>query len=105
MTVLRDQPEILTVEQTAALLQVSKETVYRHIRDGLLIASRIGRGYRVPRSQVYHLLRASQVPPGFEPREFTDDEIEAFLKEDEITPEEREIVQRMVENAWAARPQ
>lgn len=99
MTVLRDQPEILTVEQTATLLQVSKETVYRYIRDGLLLASRIGRGYRVPRSNVERLLWNHRVRQDIQLREYTDAELDQFLRDDELTPEARAIVEKLLANA------
>lgn len=99
MTVLRDQPEILTVEQTATLLQVSKETVYRYIRDGLLLASRIGRGYRVPRSNVERLLWNHRVRQDIQLREYTDAELDQFLRDDELTPEARAIVEKLRANA------
>ncbi|HLZ72650.1 MAG TPA: helix-turn-helix domain-containing protein [Dehalococcoidia bacterium] len=99
MTVLRDQPEILTVEQTAALLQVSKETVYRYIRDGVLLASRIGRGYRVPRSNIERLLLSRRVRRDIQLRDYTDEELDQFLHDDESTLEQREIVARILRNA------
>lgn len=39
--------EIMTPEQVAEYLQLNKDTVYRYIREGKLIASRLGRSYRV----------------------------------------------------------
>ena len=44
--------EIMTPEQVADYLQISKETVYRYIREGKLTASRLGRNYRVPKENV-----------------------------------------------------
>jgi excisionase family DNA binding protein len=38
---------IMAPEQAAEYLQVSRETVYRYIRQGNLVASRLGRGYRI----------------------------------------------------------
>jgi excisionase family DNA binding protein len=40
-------PAIMAPEQAAEYLQVSRETVYRYIRQGNLVASRLGRGYRI----------------------------------------------------------
>lgn len=39
--------EILTVEDVAKLLQLRKETILRYIEKGELIASRIGRPWRI----------------------------------------------------------
>src|SRR5579871_3218780 len=99
MAILHDQPEVLTVEQTAALLQVSKETVYRYIREGLLLASRIGRGYRVPRSNVERLLWNQRVRQDIQLREYTDEELDQFLRDDEMTPEARRIADQLIANA------
>ena len=50
------QRDILTVEQTADLLQSSRHMVYTLIRRGDLKAGRIGRKYwRIARSQVLRL--------------------------------------------------
>jgi excisionase family DNA binding protein len=48
--------DIFTPEQAAAYLQVSRETIYRYIRDGRLIASRLGRAYRIPCKSIERLL-------------------------------------------------
>jgi excisionase family DNA binding protein len=44
MTIVRD---VMTPEQVAEHLQVTTDTVYRLIRDGELVASKVGRNYRV----------------------------------------------------------
>jgi len=44
--------EVLTPEQVAELLSVSRKTVYRFIRSGELIAARVGRQYRIPKTNV-----------------------------------------------------
>lgn len=41
-TLTNQTPEILTPEQVAAYLQIDRETVYRYIRDGKLVASKLG---------------------------------------------------------------
>ncbi|MBI4333591.1 MAG: helix-turn-helix domain-containing protein [Chloroflexi bacterium] len=41
--------EVMTPEQVADYLQLDKDTVYRYIREGKLIASRLGRNYRIPK--------------------------------------------------------
>ncbi|MFP3898526.1 MAG: helix-turn-helix domain-containing protein [Dehalococcoidia bacterium] len=51
--------EIMTPEQVADHLQLSKDTVYRYIREGKLAASRLGRSYRIPRESVDLLLLAT----------------------------------------------
>lgn len=44
--------EVLTPEQVAEFLAVSRKTVYRLIRNGDLVATRVGRQYRIPRSHL-----------------------------------------------------
>ncbi|MCZ7645017.1 MAG: helix-turn-helix domain-containing protein [Planctomycetota bacterium] len=43
-------PEVLTIAQAAAYLQLHPQVVYRHVRAGTLPASRIGRTIRFKRS-------------------------------------------------------
>jgi excisionase family DNA binding protein len=51
--------EIMTPEQVADYLQLSKDTVYRYIREGKLIASRLGRNYRISKENVDLFLLAT----------------------------------------------
>lgn len=51
--------DIMTPKQVADYLQLSKDTVYRYIREGKLTASRLGRNYRVPRENVDLFLLAT----------------------------------------------
>lgn len=51
--------EILTVEQTAEVLQVSTKFVYRLIRDETLRAVRLGKFWRVTKAEI---LRACSSP-------------------------------------------
>ena len=44
-------PEVLTPEQAADYLQVNRETIYRYIRDGKLIASKLGRTLSCTKAQ------------------------------------------------------
>jgi excisionase family DNA binding protein len=56
----------LTVAEVAALMRVSKMTVYRLVHAGDLSAVRVGRSFRVPEQAVYDYLReaAPQESPG-----------------------------------------
>ena len=49
----------LTVAEVAALMRVSKMTVYRLVHAGVLPAVQIGRSYRVPEQAVDEYLRKS----------------------------------------------
>jgi excisionase family DNA binding protein len=54
----------LTVAEVAALMRVSKMTVYRLVHAGDLPAVRVGRSFRVPEEAVRRYLRDSFVEAG-----------------------------------------
>jgi excisionase family DNA binding protein len=88
-------PEIMTPEQAASYLQVSRETIYRYIRQGKLAASRLGRSYRIPKRNLDLLLwesRTSAVPQ----RQYTAAEVAAFLRDDQLDPAARRIAERFL---------
>lgn len=89
--------EILTPEQVAAYLQINKETVYRYIREGKLLASRLGRAYRVPRSSVELLLYATRTRNDIPLRRYSAAQIEAFLQEDRLDKEAARIARRFAQ--------
>jgi excisionase family DNA binding protein len=49
----------LTVAEVAALMRVSKMTVYRLVHGGELTAVRVGRSFRVPEHAVHAYLRGA----------------------------------------------
>lgn len=51
----------LTVSEVAAIMRVSKMTVYRLVHAGELPAVRVGRSYRVPEQAIQDYLRQSFV--------------------------------------------
>jgi excisionase family DNA binding protein len=51
----------LTVAEVAAIMRVSKMTVYRLVHAGVLPAVRVGRSFRVPEDAVHKYLRSSFV--------------------------------------------
>jgi len=51
----------LTVAEVAAVMRVSKMTVYRLVHNGDLPAVRVGRSFRVPEQAVHDYLRDSYV--------------------------------------------
>ena len=53
------QVRFLTVAEVAALMRVSKMTVYRLVHSGDLAAIRVGRSLRVPEQAVHAYLRAA----------------------------------------------
>jgi excisionase family DNA binding protein len=54
----------LTVAEVAAIMRVSKMTVYRMVHSGTLPAIRVGRSYRVPKRDVDNYLREAFVHAG-----------------------------------------
>jgi excisionase family DNA binding protein len=54
----------LTVAEVAALMRVSKMTVYRMVHGGELPAVRVGRSFRVPEQAVHDYLRAAFIEAG-----------------------------------------
>jgi excisionase family DNA binding protein len=54
----------LTVAEVAAMMRVSKMTVYRLVHSGELPAVRVGRSFRVPAEAVSSYLRDSFVEAG-----------------------------------------
>jgi excisionase family DNA binding protein len=54
-----EEVRFLTVAEVAALLRVSRMTVYRLVHAGTLTAVRVGRSLRVPRNAVDGYLRVA----------------------------------------------
>jgi excisionase family DNA binding protein len=59
-------PEVrfLTVAEVAAVMRVSKMTVYRLVHAGELPAVRVGRSFRVPEQAVHDYLNDAYVEAG-----------------------------------------
>src|SRR3954470_2688798 len=88
-------PEIMTPEQAAEYLQGSRETVYRYIRQGKLVASRLGRSYRVPKRNLDLLLwenRTTEIPL----RQYTTEEVKTFLRDDELDAKAAQTAKRFL---------
>jgi excisionase family DNA binding protein len=54
----------LTVAEVAAVMRVSKMTVYRLVHSGELPAIRVGRSFRVPEQAVHDYLRDAFIEAG-----------------------------------------
>jgi excisionase family DNA binding protein len=61
-----DRPVVLTVEEAARALRVSRSAAYRGVRAGQIPCIRVGRTLRIPRWRLEQLLNDSQ--GGGEPR-------------------------------------
>lgn len=60
---LSDQ-RFLTVAEVAAIMRVSRMTVYRMVHDGQIASIKVGRSFRVPKSAVDSYLRAAYTEAG-----------------------------------------
>jgi excisionase family DNA binding protein len=59
-----DEVTFLTVAEVAAVMRVSKMTVYRLVHSAELPAVRVGRSFRVPDQAVHDYLQAAFVEAG-----------------------------------------
>jgi excisionase family DNA binding protein len=87
--------EILTPEQAADYLQVNKETIYRYIRQGKLVASKLGRTYRIPKGSIDLLLWSTRTREDISLRQYTSREIEQFLREDKLDKDAQDIAKSL----------
>ncbi|MQA08311.1 MAG: helix-turn-helix domain-containing protein [Pseudonocardiaceae bacterium] len=58
------QVQFLTVAEVAALMRVSKMTVYRLVHSGELPAARVGKSFRVPEKAVHAYLENAYFDAG-----------------------------------------
>ena len=56
-TVLKDYPEIMSVEETSTALGVSTKTVYKMLKNGTIQNMKVGRAYRVPKVHLLSFLK------------------------------------------------
>ncbi len=88
--------EVYTPEQAAEYLQINRETVYRYIRQGKLVASKLGRNYRVPKRSLDLLLWATRTRKDISLREYTGLEIDEFIAADQLDEDAQAIAQRFM---------
>ena len=88
--------DVLTPEQAADYLQVNRETIYRYIREGKLVTSKLGRTYRVPKRSLELLLWATRTREDISLREYTGAEIAEFMAADRLDEEAQEIAGRFI---------
>ncbi|MEZ4869400.1 MAG: helix-turn-helix domain-containing protein [Caldilineaceae bacterium] len=87
--------DIFTPEQVADYLQVDRETVYRYIRDGKLVASKLGRAYRIPKRSIDLLLWSTRTRPDITLREYTGAELDEFMAADALDEDAQAIIQQI----------
>lgn len=59
---LQVYPDMLTVNEVAAVLRVHPRSIQRWARDGLFGSMRVGKTYRIPRSDVLRWMLAARLP-------------------------------------------
>jgi len=84
----------MTPEQAAEYLQVNRETIYRYIRQGRLVASKLGRSYRVPKRSLELLLCTLRTREDIWLREYTGAEIVQFLRDDQLDEDAQTLAKR-----------
>ncbi len=62
-----DLPLVMTVEEVAELLQLSRETIYAEAQAGRLPARKVGRAWRFFRPAVFEYLYGREHQPGGPP--------------------------------------
>ena len=88
--------DIMTPDQAADYLQVSRETVYRYIRQGKIGASRLGRSYRIPKRNLDLLLWESRTQEDTPLRQYSTNEVAAFLQADRLDEEAARIAREFL---------
>ena len=91
--------EIMTPGQAAEYLQVNRETVYRYIRTGKLVASRLGKAYRIPKRSLDLLLWTTRTAPQVGLRDYTEKDVAGFIRADQLDEEARAIANRFLRGA------
>jgi excisionase family DNA binding protein len=89
--------DVLTPQEVAEYLQLTPDTVYRYIREGRLVASKLGRQYRVPKENVELFLLATSVAGDARMRTFSRQQVMEWLEDDRIDEETRSIGQEFLE--------
>ena len=88
--------DVLTPQEVAEYLQLAPDTVYRYIREGKLVASKLGRQYRIPKRNVELFLLATSTAGDARMRTFSRQRVAEWLDEDRIAEETRSIGQELL---------
>ena len=88
--------DVLTPQEVAKYLQLTPDTVYRYIRQGKIVASVVGRQYRIPKKNVELFLLATSTGGDARMRTFTRQQVAEWLEEDQIGEETRSISQELL---------
>ena len=97
MKTLMSIPEIFTPEQAADYLQVERETIYRYIRNGKLVASKLGRSYRIPKRSIELLLWSTRTRPDISLRDYTGADIDECMEADALDDDAQSIINQITQ--------
>ena len=95
----------MTPEQASRYLRVSRETIYRYIRQGKLAATRRGRTYRIARQDLDLLCRIPRSQRDVPLRTYSREEIEDFVLADRLDSTAREVARRFAGTVGLAHPE
>jgi len=87
---------VLTPQEVAEYLQLTPDTVYRYIREGKLVASKLGRTYRIPKENVELFLLVTSTAGDAQMRSFSRQRVMEWLEEDRIDEETRSLGQELL---------
>jgi excisionase family DNA binding protein len=90
--------DVLTPQEVADYLQITPDTVYRYIREGKLVASKLGRYYRIPKENVELFLLLTSTAGGGQMRTFSRQEVAEWIEEDQIDEETKTIGNDLLAN-------
>lgn len=57
---LKDYPDVLTVQDLMQILHIGKNTAYRLVQKKIIKSHRVGRCYRIPKCCVFDYLKSAQ---------------------------------------------
>lgn len=53
---LKDYPDVMSIEQMCEILSVSTKTGYKLLKDGKICCLKVGRAYRIPKAHLFTYL-------------------------------------------------
>lgn len=54
---LKDYPDVMDIDQMSELLGISTKTAYKLLKNGQIIALKVGRTYRIPKVHILKYLK------------------------------------------------
>ena len=61
---LKDYPDVMSIEQMCEILSVSTKTGYKLLKEGKICCLKVGRAYRILKAHLFtYLCIGNQIPP------------------------------------------